>query len=52
MTNPKGINPVAGKALTFQTINVGKPADVTLVPFYKLFDQRYAIYWELQPASK
>jgi hypothetical protein len=51
--DPKAwIKPVAGKALTFQTINVGKPADVTLVPFYKLFDQRYAIYWELQPASK
>jgi hypothetical protein len=24
----------------------GKPNDVTLVPFYKLFGERYAIYWE------
>jgi len=46
------IKPVAGKSLTFQTVNVGKPHDVTLVPFYKLFDKRYAIYWELESTSK
>jgi len=47
------ILPVAGTPLTFRTNGVGKPADVTLVPFYKLFGERYAIYWELeQPASK
>jgi DUF1680 family protein len=46
------IKPVTDKPLTFQTIDVGKPADVTLVPFFRLFDQRYAIYWELQPAAK
>jgi len=42
------IKPVAGKALTFQTINAGKPRDVTLIPFYKLFGQRYAIYWQIK----
>jgi DUF1680 family protein len=41
------IKPVAGKPLTFETVNAGKPSDVTLIPFYKLFGQRYAIYWEL-----
>jgi len=41
------ISPVPGKALTFQTLNAGKPDDVILVPFYKLFGQRYSIYWEL-----
>jgi DUF1680 family protein len=41
------IKPVAGKPLTFQTVNAGQPNDVTLIPFYKLFGQRYSIYWEL-----
>ena len=41
------IKPVAGKSLTFRTVNVGKPKDITLVPFYKLFGQRYAIYWRV-----
>jgi hypothetical protein len=41
------IKPVAGKSLTFRTFNVGRPADVTLVPFYRLFGQRYAIYWNI-----
>jgi hypothetical protein len=39
------IKPVAGKPLTFQTAGVGNPNDVTLVPFYKLFGERYSIYW-------
>jgi hypothetical protein len=41
------IKPVAGKPLTFRTSSAGKPEDVTLVPFYKLFGERYAIYWQL-----
>jgi DUF1680 family protein len=41
------IKPVAGKALTFRTEGAGKPNDVTLVPFYKLFGERYAIYWQV-----
>ena len=41
------IKPVAGQALTFRTEGVGKPNDVTLVPFYRLFGERYAIYWQL-----
>jgi len=43
------IKPVAGRVLTFRTINAGKPKDVTLIPFYKLFGQRYAIYWHIEP---
>jgi len=42
------IKSVAGKALTFKTVNVGKPNDIILIPFYKLFGERYAIYWELE----
>ena len=41
------INRVKGKPLTFRTNNVGKPTDVTLIPFYKMFGQRYAIYWNI-----
>jgi DUF1680 family protein len=43
----KWIKPVTGKPLTFQTVNAGKPNDVTLIPFYRLFGQRYSIYWAL-----
>jgi hypothetical protein len=38
------------KPLTFRTVNAGDPADVTLSPFYRLFDQRYNIYWRFRPA--
>jgi hypothetical protein len=41
------IKPVAGNPLTFRTVKAGKPDDVTLVPFYKLFGERYAIYWQV-----
>jgi DUF1680 family protein len=47
------IKPVAGQPLTFRTEGVGKPGDVTLVPFYRLFGERYAIYWQLgQPPRR
>jgi DUF1680 family protein len=46
------IKPVAGKPLTFQTDGVGKPQDVTLVPFYKLFGERYSIYWTILPPGR
>lgn len=41
------IRPVEGKLLTFRTNGVGRPNDVTLVPYHRLFDQHYAIYWRL-----
>ncbi|MBN1361587.1 MAG: glycoside hydrolase family 127 protein [Sedimentisphaerales bacterium] len=41
------VKPVAGRPLTFRTADVGRPRDVTLVPFHKLFGQRYTIYWRL-----
>jgi hypothetical protein len=39
--------PVPGKPLTFQTNGIGKPQDVTLVPFYKTFEPRYSVYWKV-----
>ena len=41
--------PVAGEALTFITVDAGAPENVTLVPFYRLFDHRYAVYWRFNP---
>jgi DUF1680 family protein len=41
------VKPVPGKSLTFRTVNAGRPRDVTLVPFHRLFGQRYAVYWNL-----
>jgi DUF1680 family protein len=45
------IKPVAGRPLTFRAPGSGASGDVTLVPFYKLFGQRYTVYWELQAAK-
>jgi DUF1680 family protein len=39
------LKPVDGSPLTFRTHGVGRPDDVTLVPFYTLYDQRYTLYW-------
>lgn len=41
------ITPVKGKPLTFRTTGVGNPQDVTLIPFYKMFGQRYVVYWNI-----
>jgi uncharacterized protein len=39
------IKPASGEALAFQT--VGQERDVTLVPFNRLFGERYSIYWQV-----
>jgi hypothetical protein len=39
------IKSVPGRPLTFRTSGAGRPVDVDLVPFYRLFGKRYAIYW-------
>ncbi len=40
------VKPVGGQPLTFRTKGAGVPGDFTLIPFYKLFDQRYNLYWQ------
>src|SRR5277367_1339861 len=42
----KWIQPVSAKdkPLTFRTVAAGRPEDVTLSPFYRLFNQRYSVY--------
>jgi DUF1680 family protein len=39
------IEPIPGRPLEFRT--VGQAQNITLVPFYKLLDERYAVYWKV-----
>jgi hypothetical protein len=39
------IQAVSGRPLVFQTVQAGRPNEVTLVPFDRLFGKRYALYW-------
>jgi hypothetical protein len=41
------IEPVADKPLVFQTKGIGKPKDITLIPFYRMHYQRYSVYWQV-----
>ncbi len=41
------IEPVPDRALAFRTVGVGRPEDVTLVPYHRLFGQRYSVYWRI-----
>jgi DUF1680 family protein len=38
------------KPLSFRTVGAGRPEDVTLSPFYRLFNQRYCVYWRFRTA--
>jgi len=33
--------------LVYRTKNLGKPDDVTLIPFYKTHHERYSVYWNV-----
>lgn len=46
---PGKIKP-ASAPLTFKTDGVGRPGDVTLIPFYKMAHQHYNMYWKIQSA--
>jgi hypothetical protein len=48
----KHILPVKEKPLVFQTQDLCKPADVTLVPINRIYDERYSLYFPLMTASK
>jgi uncharacterized protein len=39
--------PVDGEPGVFRTAGVGRPDEVTLVPFYRLHRRTYAAYWDL-----
>lgn len=44
------IEAVAGSPLTFRTVGLGRPKDVSLVPYYRLAHERYNMYWQLEKA--
>jgi len=44
---PDWVVPVDGGPLTFRTEGVGRPNDVTLIPFYRMHHHRYTVYWDL-----
>lgn len=41
------IEPVESGPLAFRTTGAARPRDVTLYPFYRLHNKRYAVYWDL-----
>jgi DUF1680 family protein len=41
------VKPVAGRSLVFRSDGLASPAEVTLVPLYRVHHQRYAVYWKL-----
>lgn len=43
---------VADDRLEFHTVNAAEPEDVTLLPVYRIHDQRYAVYWNLKDAER
>jgi DUF1680 family protein len=41
------VQPVSGQPLMFETTGLGKPRDVTLIPYYRIAHERYSIYWNV-----
>jgi hypothetical protein len=46
------VRAVPGAPLTFRTAGIGRPSDVTLIPFYRASDVRYTAYWNLYTAAE
>jgi DUF1680 family protein len=44
---PKKVKPVPDRPLTFRTVQLALPKDISLSPFYRVHRQRYTIYWKL-----
>ena len=40
------LTPVDLAKLQFRTVGVGKPEDVTLIPFFQTHHRRYVVYWD------
>jgi uncharacterized protein len=41
------LKPVSGKPGMFRTDGVGHDRDIDLIPFYRLHERTYAVYWDL-----
>ncbi len=44
---PEWVKAVEGKPNTFRTVGVGRPRDVDLIPFFRMHDRRYSIFWDV-----
>ena len=51
VADPQGllasVRPVPGAPIGFRTEGIGRPRDLSLIPFYKASDQRYSVYWNV-----
>jgi hypothetical protein len=43
------IHRAPGPGIAFETEGLVKPADLPLVPFYRLHHERYTVYWAVNP---
>ncbi len=43
----KAVQAVDGAPLTFRTVGIGHPEDLTLIPFYRMHHQRHIVYWDV-----
>jgi DUF1680 family protein len=43
----KHIRRAAGSPLTFETVGLGRPRDITLIPYYQIAHERYTMYWSV-----
>ena len=46
------VKPVEGAPMSFRTSGIGQPGDVSLMPFYKMADDRYTVYWKVYSAAE
>ncbi len=45
------IQPVGDAPLTFVTTGLGRPHDITFIPYWKIAHERYSIYWKIAAAA-
>jgi DUF1680 family protein len=41
------LRPSTSEALTFHTKGIGRPRDITLIPYYRIAHERYNLYWKV-----
>jgi hypothetical protein len=50
LTDDKQVNnwikPLVNSSMSFKMVGVGKPFDVELIPFYKMYKEYYSVYWD------
>lgn len=44
---PSHIEKIPGDTLKFRKVGIGRPVDLSLIPYYRLHHQRFTIYWKL-----